>query len=718
MSGTNFSPRSIQQQERDITRRQRDFSEGMFLDGPSYRVPENGVRELKNFVNKGWYLEGRGGCRRWSDSKLPNLKTVAGVERNYYTATKSGNVITVTDGGDFTSSDIGNYFVWKDGVSTGIDRHYRIIAVGGTGSITVNDSDDDIAIAQANCACRGPVNALYVHETLSKIIMLIDRRVFTSDIAVTSWEQAYTISQEIPQDSPSEIVEYENYAFLINANGIYKIDLEKTVTYVFKTNSSVPRVKLISQGTATETTPYCRRYVYSMSRLSGTGSRDRTTPGVNIECESATVVYNPDTKDFAAVCADDEIDTDNGVTIGILTNPYDGEVVKTIGERHWTHYSVYATLDVGNLGFDPVNGKANQSELYIWLADIPVAKAVELHVLADGTFIATMGTVEDLDVGCVITSVDGILLELATVITSTTGTIVDIGGSTYSGGAFLSAFNIGSTDSFRFTQSGKVVNLTSGSLTLTVDDIGKPLFCSNGATKYITSIISTGSVKVADSATISSPVVAAFNASTRNFRDTVSDTTLRARIRAWPLKQRAWDPLPRSNAGAIGSNFLFVARREEEKIYYSEFPQGYEHLVGYYNSLDQVITFDDGIIQLKMHRESLIVTCLHSTHEVDSTNFTQEIIDDIGETHAIISSKNVIDPNIGCMDWGGNTFMDEDTEMIITSEPEIRTFTGRNYGEGLAKDRIAEVLRSMQTAYNAGYSRNLGYIFWGSIENG
>jgi hypothetical protein len=55
------------QDERLISRSQRDFTGGMFSDVTSTQIPPNGVAYLKNYKNLGFALEGRTGSRTWGD---------------------------------------------------------------------------------------------------------------------------------------------------------------------------------------------------------------------------------------------------------------------------------------------------------------------------------------------------------------------------------------------------------------------------------------------------------------------------------------------------------------------------------------------------------------------------------------------------------------------------------------------------------------------------
>ena len=68
VSSKSFRPMSRQEAERFITREQRDFSAGVFKDIPGTSIPDNGIAELKNFINKGSELVSRSGSKRWDYS--------------------------------------------------------------------------------------------------------------------------------------------------------------------------------------------------------------------------------------------------------------------------------------------------------------------------------------------------------------------------------------------------------------------------------------------------------------------------------------------------------------------------------------------------------------------------------------------------------------------------------------------------------------------------
>lgn len=65
-----FNPRTRQTDERQITRVQTSFEEGVYKDIPASDVPDHGLVELKDMINYGTYLGSRPGSKLWGS--LPN----------------------------------------------------------------------------------------------------------------------------------------------------------------------------------------------------------------------------------------------------------------------------------------------------------------------------------------------------------------------------------------------------------------------------------------------------------------------------------------------------------------------------------------------------------------------------------------------------------------------------------------------------------------------
>ncbi len=344
----NFQPHSVQQNENLITRNQRRFDLGALDDIPASEIPINAVKYVENYVAYSERLETRGGTKRWSDTIVPSL-----VGRTGYSFTKAGSTITKTVGSDFVPGDVGNFIVHDAG------DHERITAFISTTQVTVGVSTAQVASTVGKV--RGPVNGTGFHIAKNKIILHIDERFFISDINIIAWTQVVQISPYAPTKTPSTMKEKDNFMFIFNANGIFRIDFSVSPEYFFKINTPVPG-ELITEVVKTDTRIFARKYVTAMVRLSGTNqTRDRTTANVKTELLSGTTAINQDGKDFGVVYTVRPVGP-TGILYGILT----GNPLLTPYDVHtgWSEITFSAILTGGVLQtpFDVVGGWSGISD--------------------------------------------------------------------------------------------------------------------------------------------------------------------------------------------------------------------------------------------------------------------------------------------------------------------------------------------------------------------
>ena len=93
-----------------------------------------------------------------------------------------------------------------------------------------------------------------------------------------------------------------------------------------------------------------------------------------------------------------------GNTNAIIDNSQGYSTGRTIkylraNDRHWTHYSLYGTLNIGPDGTDILTGIGNNPEQFVWIKDVPIMKALKCTTTADGFCIATYGSFSKDDIG-------------------------------------------------------------------------------------------------------------------------------------------------------------------------------------------------------------------------------------------------------------------------------------------------------------------------------
>jgi len=410
-------------------------------------------------------------------------------------------------------------------------------------------------------------------------------------------------------------------------------------------------------------------------------------------------------------------------TIGTLRIPFDasGGV-----EKHWTHFSVYSTLEIGKYGYDPVNGLANNKENYIWLYDIHVGRAVTAAVTVTSGLIT-------LNSGELFTQKDvggGLLLEDGT--TDTIQYLCDSGGTRVY--TETSRYAIGDTVTAKTAQSccfsgARVITATqavsgtetTGASTITyvtggpasnfvAADINRTISCEDGSEQHIVRVIDSTHVEVAESATKTSKAFTIAE-TYRLISDDVPDETLRYRAskKEFLLQNRLWEPLPACNKGVISSGFMFTAITTGRDINYSQMPETLEYMVGYQNPDYQIVSAKDLIVDLVRYPDLVAVFCKNSTYEIPTNTFSTQKIEQVGIVVAIISGLVMVSDSIGA--WAVKRTYRGET-IVITPEPAIRIFSGRTYSENLIESKMMTKFKGYANTFTISFDPINGLNFW------
>lgn len=708
MGVKSFSPHSRQEDERIINRIQKDFSAGVFNDIPASTIPENGVAYLKNFINKGTELVGRSGSRVWgnysTNTESVGLPTVAtGITS---TSTVDGTNRTITTSGYvFTSINIGDFFIHDNGTNE------PILDVLSENQIVTETKSTDL-LSSTNASLRNKINCLYFHTFLKKIVLHIGREIYiSSDIYLSGWTQAFCESYNKPSNTKTTIDEKDNYVLIFDINGVYRLDLDITTNdsyYYYKINSAIPDSK-IDEPDELINVPYIRRYLYGLSKMSGSENNlTRQTPGNVLLIDSGTNAIDSDGIDYSVVRMErsPEVESPNLVT-GLTVPTIDG-IHK---DGHWDSYSLWGTTDLGEFGTDPVTGYANNPEQFIWIDDIPIMKAVRLNAYAS-TFTVVDGEITKADIGSDIFFYTGSGFSNNEILTvnETDGTFTTTGS--YGSLSDIIGF-IGAEKGAKFTWNSTYNTLTKvNGFSITEDDIGKRIFLSSGKKVFIKDVINNVAY-LAGNQTLETTVYGCWNPDERKYSDSVSDEILRRRISGYPCQQRFFKPLPESNIGVITSGFIVTAIRNENYIYYSQLPDKFDYLAGYYHELYQVSLIKDGIRLLKPLNDKVVIYGYNTTSVMHMSSYSEIQLTELGISIATLPSQTVIDDNIGVISYGSVQSLENGYHIMITNEPAIRIFDGSKYSSNYASNKITEILRSLQPNVVSIYNPYTGYIFWG-----
>jgi len=706
-----FQPHSRKQNERLITRKQGNmedapsFAGGVFDDLAN--PPSNGLKYSENYHVYGDRLEPRGGSKKWSTITLPPL-----VGRTGYSLSKSGTTVTKTAGTNFSAADVGNYVVHDDGA------HERITAYIGATQVTVEDSAAHAASTAA--WVRGPVFMLDYHEGKKKVFLQIDTRLFVAaDTALSSWIQAFNVRNSYDLfPSLSDYDEMGDFLVIFNAGGIFKLDLSATggVTspyHYWMMNSRCSSTRVTDSATDT----YQYRYWVEMSRIAGTSlTRNRTDSQV-LQQSGPSEASLTTMRDYGTLSKATAIDSGvNGMTVGDLVTPVVPGGSTRIGG--WTHYSLYRSLDIGANGKDAQNGVVNNKELPIWLADVPVAKAIICsQESASYTVIATAGAFSQDDVGSTIDWGDGQTRVIDRVLSSSnvsvTTAVAHASGSAAIGGGSVgtAAQAVSGSETI-----GKATVTKSAGPDFTASDVGRTIFWPTGITSVVVRFIDTAHVEVDINTAISS-TACTWNEYNRKYFDITTDVVLRSRIAGFSMVNRFFSPLPNCNTGAVSGAFIFGAVRDTPNVVYSQIPDDMDYYGGYYNEAYQVDNMKGAIQRLSEFEDRVAVYLKNSTLYIPTNSYGTKKIDAVGEVVIITLGHYELSGDFGVNHHSSVFRVAKGRDIVINSDGGVRFCDGSKYSDNLAQDRLMTRLKKIQAPVSIHYHPLTGLLIWCSNMN-
>lgn len=386
-----------------------------------------------------------------------------------------------------------------------------------------------------------------------------------------------------------------------------------------------------------------------------------------------------------------------------------------IYERHWHVYSIYATLDVGVNGIDPISGEGNDIERYIWVKDIRVAGAFLATKTESGVVTASIGEFSEDDVGCALEWEDGDRDTIEAYLNEYQVIVNSGSDKSYGGEANAGACAIGNGRVFRASQTGNVVTRIAGDL-FSVSDERKTIFWANGYRSYIIDYISSTSVRVHDEVDKAEQGMT-LDPVSRNFNDRIDDDILRPRVKGFLLKNRAWVPIPLTNIGRIVPGWIFSAVRGEKTLYYSQHESGTKYLAGGHNSAQESEDAKDVIQAIVEGNGRIVVVCANSVYGGPTNTSIPIEVSGTGEFVNLFSGLQVLDANVGVEDFGSIRLLTLGQFFAITNEPAARIFDGFKWLNNLAEDKdgrelVMDELREWAKATATGYKDGVLYL-WG-----
>ena len=780
-SRKRFSPRSRAQSERGITRDHNSFARGMFPDLPAVDIPDQAEEDIFNFKNYGRYLETRTGSLEWGNhvdgtpaADLPesygpftvqnnsggNDTDIANdlTDNNYVLSDPSSWVdfwkdfIKCRNGRSAAPANVGDPVGWLIGVDRGGTEEYEGVYDAEDNSLA--PSVDGVSVytravtlntgAVSAVTVYPPIRTVYFSDFHKKFIIHIGGNVYISDdVYVTNWVRVkfygtpYSYSEAYGtldiSASRSKFVEYKGDIIMFSDSGIYKILIDTDEdgvlvdSYFFKTNTATPTNAIEDIGADTidpevpdnGTDLYGRKRVYSYSRLSGNGDRDRQTADVQVEWESGGVSNLPE-RDYGVQWYVDEA-TMLADSYSIKGLQFDSSVEDA--SLHGTHYSIYATRNIEET--EGISEEGNNPEELIWEGDYPLAWVGRLEITNVFPLLYSYTPVEGTTIPDATSQYTIVRLGFGGV--EYDAVIDKVNGQVYVDQFFPAETIV--TVSFGVANASAVTS-ASGTTITTVDDIsasvGSTVFYPDGSNGRVKTIISATQFTVDEDPPsplnavgtniISLPGDVTIGATdySAGINFGVTDSQLLSRTESYPMTNRFFEPMANGELGDVWGLFAFCSTRKNQVIQYCQLALGFEYLLGQHNPAFQFHNLGDGATDISHFKGVVAVKSLGRTVSFGVNSFETYGNTDAGRFVYVIPYVNEVSDAIGCIgSWAACKIAGTNTEAVVTNEPGLRIFNGTSYSDNIVKDRIIDDLKSFGDNFSVSFSDMHQIVIWG-----
>lgn len=404
---------------------QDNFQGGLNEDFPASGIGANELTVLENLIAFPDGLEGRSGTKLFSNVTLPGSGTV-----HYLAFHPQTKKFLLHRGTDLYLSGDSNMLSWTQVKLHGMS--YRSLTGGagitGTGVTSalirgMSATNTDSGTCYWRLSNSGTTRTLNVYSDASKA-NLIGTGSRTSDggLGITmsnasgfgaycviayggaTTEGTFYLSAGYPYEvglatnDDSKILAYKD-DFIVavdSASSTSTYGTENVWAFAYVNTSKTlmaflgggstrgyGQTPIYDSGTEGVATPYGRRYLYTYSRIvNSTGNPDSTVDRV-----SGTLVFegpsngqtrisgDESTRDYAEYWSANAVSVSNPNTVSLIDtgNIATGNPLTSSAMGHYTHVSLYGSLDVGDNGIDPETGAGNNRELFTWIADVDIS---------------------------------------------------------------------------------------------------------------------------------------------------------------------------------------------------------------------------------------------------------------------------------------------------------------------------------------------------------
>jgi len=408
-----------------------------------------------------------------------------------------------------------------------------------------------------------------------------------------------------------------------------------------------------------------------------------------------------------------------------------GEMAVPDDGRHFTHFTLWTTVDIGAAGV----ALKNKTEKLIFNKDVPIIRPFTALWSADAGQMSG-GPFHQADVGSNFRFYDGSEGRMDYITATYEGAPSYEEEEDYAQADTAPTLNVSGPCAFgaqkisKASQSGNIIELATGfydTYTFSDDDAGKIIFLEDGTLRHIVRKISDNKAEVQETGDFTDLAIGwdyekqdgSFNPlPNRSVRDNVTDKILKQRGSDddFVLQTRYYEPLPSSSIGEMANNFVFVAPDNSTILYYGAVPLGKKHRLGYYHpGWQKDDNTEDVITYIKRYADRIVCFCRRSTWASSMATINSMDTPDIGEKIFLLPHMALLD-NIGLVHTGSLQDIGIGQSVMITHEPAIRAFDGRQYGsKNLAAGIMTYITNIARIVYTS-YDPYGGYLIYCTMK--
>lgn len=192
-----------------------------------------------------------------------------------------------------------------------------------------------------------------------------------------------------------------------------------------------------------------------------------------------------------------------------------------------------------------------------------------------------------------------------------------------------------------------------------------------------------------------------FDITVETVTDTKEDDELRARFsQGFGLKNRFWRVLPIGSVGVIGSGFIYVSARADNKVYYGQLNE--PRFIGFYNPAYQFFKLDDGVQIIAKSTNIISFICSNKTYISSPSSYFDATADVPGGSTFVLNNFTVASATIGCTDYGSFAPADE-SYIAHCSDHTVRVWNNYTWSDDISNRGINNLLRSMVNGSTGAY---------------